>query len=890
MGISQTNCNKIEHLSEPRVFRERLLVRDALTDKLARVTCGQHPLDAYYAPDTVCAVFDEQTGAFRGLVPVQYISQYPMRIFADLLPRKALVLYPEDAPLEDIEPVLSGDSNTLAVAVADGAGNFVGAVTRASLLEALLQWHQSMEYQLMRDNKHLSRRLDELNQASQALLGLLDDTQDIQTLAREGIGILATLIEARYGAVGLLDEAGEWDNFYYTGISPEQARRIGPLPEGKGLLGVVTRENAKLNIRDMASDPRAAGFPPGHPPMSSLLAAPIVYRETMLGRVYLCDKTGGQAFTADDERIVSSFANTFALVLQQAREQHLRRELEARQALAAKVFEHSQAGIMITDAQANIQAVNPAFTLITGYRIEEIQGKNPSVLSSGEHDTVFFQRMWRDLREQGEWQGEIKNRHKNGEINTEWLKINAVYDDCGAVSHYIATFLDISDRLQSNERIRRLANYDVLTDLPNRALARELIKNAILGARAAGRKMALLFMDLDHFKQINDSFGHAAGDQLLQAVTQRLLSCIRAHKSAIPPDAVARQGGDEFTLLLCDLETADEAGLVAQRLLDTFRDPFSIAGQNLYLSLSIGIALSPVDGDNIDDIIRHADMAMYEAKRAGRNTYKYFCREMAAHCSETLGLKNDLHHALEEGQLLLHYQPRLSITSDRVVGFEALMRWRHPQHGLIPPAKFIPLLEESTLFEKIDDWLLKSACRQCREWQEDAGREDLVIAVNLSARQFQSPRVIHSIRDALEAAGLPPRCLEVELTESIAIQDTENTIRVLNELHEMGIKCSLDDFGTGYSSLSYLRDFRLSALKIDKSFVQRIARSSKDDSVIRAVIGIARSLSLQVVAEGVETPEQKAFLQAQGCQEYQGFLFSAPMPAEQAGRLLTPTA
>lgn len=873
---------------EGGVYAESLVVRDALTDKLVRVYAGQHPLDAFYGPDAVCAVFEESDDTFMGLVPVQYITQYPMRIFADLVPRPSTQPFLEDAPLRDVESVLSGDSSTLAVAVTDGEGCFLGAVTRASLLETLIKWHQSIQHVLLTDNQHLSRRLDELNQASQALFGLLDDTQDISLLAQQGIEILATLIEARYGAVGLLNADRSWGSFYYTGISRELAERIGPLPEGKGLLGAVTRGNTILNLADMAADRRASGFPAGHPPMTSLLAVPIAHRDRVLGRVYLCDKADSKLFTADDERIVCSFANTFALVILQAEEQQRRRKLEEQQAVAARVFEHSQTGIVITDRAEKILAVNPAFTLITGYQLVDIRDRSLGELFSGVDDAPFCHEIWRHIRERGEWEGEIRNRRSNGEIYTEWLKICAVFDQDGTVTHYIASFTDITDRVQSDERIRWLANYDVLTELPNRALAREQLKNAILNARAAGRKMALLFLDLDHFKQVNDSFGHASGDQLLQAVTQRLLSSIRAHKHAISHDAMARQGGDEFTILLCDLTSADDAAAVARRLLDDFQAPFTISGRALYMSLSIGIALFPLDADNIDDMIRHADLAMYEAKRTGRNRYQFFNKEMAANSSETLTLKNDLYTALERDQLLLHYQPRLDMDSNRIVGFEALMRWRHPELGLVPPVKFIPLLEESTLFEKVDDWLLRTACRQCREWQTATGRKDLVMAVNLSARQFQNPGIVQSIQSVLEEYGLPPHCLEVELTESIAIQDTGNTIRVLNELHDLGVRCSLDDFGTGYSSLSYLRDFHLSALKIDQSFVQRISLGEKDDSVIKAIIGIAASLDLSVIAEGVETAGQKAFLMAHGCQEYQGYLFSRPLPADEASRLFQP--
>ncbi len=560
--------------------------------------------------------------------------------------------------------------------------------------------------------------------------------------------------------------------------------------------------------------------------------------------------------------------------------------LENRLHLSAMVFEHSQAAIIITDARERIVAVNPAFTLVTGYQPQEVIGKTPRILSSGEQDAGFYRRMWDSIATRGEWQGEIRNRRKNGELYTEWLKINAVHDGEGSVTNYIATFFDITERVQSDEQIRRLINYDSLTGLPNRGLSRELIRQGLLAARDSGRMVSLLFMDLDHFKHINDSLGHQAGDQLLQVVAKRMRACIRSHLRVSEQDLIARQGGDEFTLLLCGLESRDEAAIVARRLLDSFQEPIAVAGRTLYLSLSIGIALYPQDASTIDELVSHADLAMYEAKRRGRNTYCFFHRNMARRSKEILLMKHALHGALEREEFFLEYQPRVSVRDERIVAFEALMRWCHPELGVIPPLRFIPLLEESSLMDGVGEWLLLEACRRCREWQAASGRKSLMVAVNLSARQFRNPNIVAEVERALEESGLAPQCLEIELTESVAIQEVTETVRILDELAGLGVRCALDDFGTGYSSLSYLRDFRLAALKIDKSFVHRIPHQQRDNAVVRAIISTAHALGMKVVAEGVENVQQRTFLQDEGCEEYQGYLFSRPVAAGQALELL----
>jgi len=862
------------------------IVRDALIEQFVRVSGDQYPRQLDCPADTIFAVFDEEDAScFLGIVGPLRISCYPRRIFADLVPSARPAPLADDTPLDTPGLLATVEQADGAVPVVDGAGCFVGALTLTGMLRALLDWQQEACEAQAAEYRHLAL----LTEISWELLELLGDGLGIEALLQRGIETLTGLLGARYGAIGLLDAAGELETFIHTGISAAEAARIGVPPTGRGLLGVILREKTTLNIPDLTADARAGGFPEHHPPMTTLLATPIASREQVLGRIYLCDKVSGASFSVADEQHIRTFANFLALVVLQVRAQTHNQHLQQQLSVAAMVFDHNQAAIIITDSQEHIIAVNPAVTLITGYRPGELIGKTPRMLSSGEMDRAFYKEMWRSIQEQGEWQGEVRNRRKNGECYTEWLKINAVRDEGGTVSHYIATCLDVSDRVHADEHIQRLANYDTLTALPNRALAREQIKHAMLSARESDRQVALLFMDLDHFKEINDTLGHQVGDQLLQLVTQRLGSCIRAHKLMLSQDALARQGGDEFTLLLRDLENAELAVTITHRLLESFQEPFQINGELLHVSMSIGISLFPEDAGTIDDLISHADLAMYEAKRSSDNTYCFFNAEMAVRSSTSLRLKNDLHEALEHGQLLLHYQPIVEMASNRIIAFEALMRWRHPTLGIIQPNQFMPLLEQSSLFEPVGDWLLDTVCRQCRAWQQASGQEDLAVAVNLSANQFQNPRIINVIQAALAKHALPACCLEVELTESIAIQEVDNTVMVLRALAKQGVRCSLDDFGTGYSSLSYLRDFSLSTLKIDRSFVSRVPGSEKDDAVIRAVLGIAASLGLRVIAEGVETEAQRLFLQQEGCHEYQGFLFSRPLPVDQAERLLLST-
>jgi diguanylate cyclase (GGDEF)-like protein/PAS domain S-box-containing protein len=550
-----------------------------------------------------------------------------------------------------------------------------------------------------------------------------------------------------------------------------------------------------------------------------------------------------------------------------------RKRVEAQLGLAAKVFEQSGEGIMITDAQCNIVMVNQAFTAITGFSEAEVLGQNPRMQSSGHHDRAFYSAMWETLATQGRWQGEIWNRRKDGSVYPEQLSIIRVLDAQGEVIHYIGISSDITQHKEAQARIQRLAHFDPLTGLPNRALLNDRVSHDLSTAQRHQAQLAVLFVDLDHFKNVNDTLGHRVGDELLVAIAGRLKAVVR------DVDTVSRQGGDEFILILPDTG-ADGAAHVAGKLLEAVAQPCQIEGFDLTVTLSIGIALYPGDGEDFEALSRSADAAMYRAKHDGRNTYRFFTAEMQARSAHNLQMENALRRVLERNQLLLHFQPQLSLPDNRLIGVEALLRWQHPDLGMIAPADFIPLAEESGQILPIGEWALRTAVQQLKAWM-DAGLAPMTMAVNLSAVQFRHPRLPERVAQILDEMKLPPQYLELELTESVAMDDAPAAIAIMDQLHARGVRMSIDDFGTGYSSLSYLKRFKVHRLKIDQSFVRDINQDPEDRAIVVAIISLAKSLGLQTIAEGVETEGQLAFLHEHGCNEVQGYYFSKPIPADE---------
>ncbi len=549
-----------------------------------------------------------------------------------------------------------------------------------------------------------------------------------------------------------------------------------------------------------------------------------------------------------------------------------RRETDAQLLLAAKLFEQGSEGVIITDAQKRIIKVNPAFTRISGFSEAEALGQNPHILSSGRHDRDFFQAMWSVVESASHWQGEIWNRRKDGSVYPQWLSLSRLVDEAGTTTHYIASFSDITQRKQAEDSIRRLAHFDALTGLPNRALLSDRATQALQLAQRRGEPMALMFLDLDHFKNVNDSLGHRVGDCLLVALAARFKAVLRE------PDTLSRMGGDEFVLLLPNTD-AGGAAHVAGKLLQAATLPYHIEQHELTITPSIGIALYPTDGDNFDTLARCADAAMYSAKQDGRNTFHFHTAEIQAISVRTLRLENGLRRALERGQMQLHYQPQKSLVHGRIVGAEALLRWQHPEFGWVSPAEFIPVAESSGLIASIGEWVLRTAMRQLRVWL-DGGMPPLIMAVNLSAVQFRQQNLPELVQGILEDAGVDPACLELELTESVASENPVNAIGLMNRLHALGVRMSIDDFGTGYSSLNYLKRFKVYKLKIDQTFVSQLSDDLEDQAIVTAIINLARSLGMQTIAEGVETEAQMEFLRDKGCDEIQGYLFSRPLPAD----------
>jgi diguanylate cyclase (GGDEF)-like protein/PAS domain S-box-containing protein len=544
--------------------------------------------------------------------------------------------------------------------------------------------------------------------------------------------------------------------------------------------------------------------------------------------------------------------------------------------MAATVFEHSTSAILITDPAGYIVQANEAFSRVSGYAVEQVLDQLPNMLTVDEQQDAHLRYVLKQLHQHSTWEGEVWLKRRNGEHYPAWVGITAVLDDEGDLASYVCFFSDISERKASEQRIHRLAYYDALTHLPNRTLFQDRLHTALQSAERQKGWVVLMFLDLDRFKPINDSLGHAAGDRMLKEMATRLLGCVD------DDDTVARMGGDEFTLLLqprVNREMAlNRAIHVAEQILGSLVKPFVLEGREFFVTASIGIALSPQDGNELSQLMKNADTAMYHAKERGKNNFQFYQADMNASALERLELESDLRHALEQNEFVLYYQPQFSGDGKRLTGAEALLRWRHPRRGLVPPGDFIPVLEELGLVVDVGDWVISEACRQLKTWHQAKVRVPKV-SVNISARQFSDGQLGTRIANILRDTGLPPACLELELTESILMREVSEAMQILDGLKNLGLSIAVDDFGTGYSSLNYLKQFPIDVLKIDRTFVDGLPSGEQDAQIARAIIAMAHSLNLAVIAEGVETQEQLDFLREHGCDEVQGYLFGRPMPA-----------
>jgi len=540
--------------------------------------------------------------------------------------------------------------------------------------------------------------------------------------------------------------------------------------------------------------------------------------------------------------------------------------------------------MLVTDIDKVILRVNHAFTRITGYSAEEAIGQTPHMLSSGLHNSAFYEAMWESISRTGAWHGEIWNRRKNGEVYPERLAITAVKGDDGIATNYVASMSDITVSRAASEEIKNLAFYDPLTHLPNRRLLVDRLNQALASSARSGRDGALLFLDLDHFKTLNDTLGHDIGDMLLKQVADRLSDCVREG------DTVARIGGDEYVVMLEELsehaiEAAAQAEFIGKKILMTLKLPYQLAMHEHHNTSSIGITLFSDQISGVDEILKQADIAMYQAKKSGRNALRFFDPQMQDSINARADLERELRKAINKKQFHLYYQVQVD-EAEHPIGAEALIRWMHPERGLVSPSHFISLVEETGLILPIGQWVLEAACAQLKKWEQDPVTRNLTLSINVSAKQFRQADFVAQVRAAVKQQSINPVLLKLELTESILLEDIDGTIATMNALKEVGIRFALDDFGTGYSSLQYLKRLPLFQLKIDKSFVRDIAIDSSDQAIVRTIIAMAQTLNLDVIAEGVETEQQQSILLTSGCTHYQGHLFGRPVPIEEFEAIL----
>jgi diguanylate cyclase (GGDEF)-like protein/PAS domain S-box-containing protein len=555
-----------------------------------------------------------------------------------------------------------------------------------------------------------------------------------------------------------------------------------------------------------------------------------------------------------------------------------RKKIEEELKVAAVAFD-SQEGMMVTDTDGKILRVNNAFCKVTGYTEEEVIGKNPSILNSGRHDAAFYDVMWNDINQVGFWEGEIWNKRKNGEIYLEHIIIKAVKNSNGILKNYVGTLTDITASKSAANAIQHLAFYDILTRIPNRRLFLDRLKLALASSMRSGNEGALLFLDLDNFKILNDTLGHDIGDLLLQQAARRIESCVREG------DTVARLGGDEFVVMLeglssQPLEAAAQTEAVGAKILSILGQTYQLAGNEYHITISIGATLFNNHRAGIDELFKQADIAMYQSKKAGRNTLRFFDQQMQASINERVTLERELNQAIVQQQFRLYYQIQVD-SHGKALGAEVLIRWIHPERGLETPAYFIPLAEETGLIIPIGKWVLEKACAQIRKWQKNEITRHLTLSVNVSAKQFHEAFFVDQVQAAVQRYHINPAQLKLEPTESILLENIEATIATMNELKAFGVRFALDDFGTGFSSLQYLKKLPLNQLKIDQSFVRDLASDSNDQAIVKTIIAMAQSLNLEVIAEGVETQEQRLILQHNGCNHFQGYLFGKPVPIEQ---------
>ncbi len=643
---------------------------------------------------------------------------------------------------------------------------------------------------------------------------------------------------------------------------------------GQGACGTAAALGDPVIVAEIGSHPYCAAFVElaDRAEVSACWSIPFKDRTGAVLGVFSVHYRQPRSPTQAELDLIGEFSRIAGLAVERGRA-----DAALRQAAAA--LASTADGVVITDLRPRIVSVNRAFTAITGYAEAEVTGRSPSLLASGREGRSFFRAMWKGLRESGNWRGEIWSRRKDGELFPQLLTLSTVHDEAGQPCNYVGVMTDLSQIKDTEARFEHLAHYDPLTGLPNRLLLQSRLVHALDTAERHKQRLAVLYVDLDRFKNINDSLGHPVGDELLESLARRMLEQLQGD------DTLGRLGGDEFLLILENLHRPEDAAGVATKLIGLLEQPFRLpSGHEVYVGASIGISLYPEDGTSGTELIQHADVAVYQAKESGRNTYSFYTPTMTAAANDRLDLEARLRQALARNEFTLHYQPQIDLDSGALIGCEALVRWNDPQQGLVAPDRFIPLAEETGLIVPLGEWVLREACSQARRWL-DAGFPHLLMAVNLSARQLRQPDLVAHVSAILQETGLPAEVLKLELTESMIMGNAEEAVALLQNLKDLGVRLSIDDFGTGYSSLAYLKRFPIDELKIDRSFVRDIPLDSNDNEIAAAIIGMARGLRLRVIAEGVETEAQKSFLKQCGCHAYQGYLYSRPLPAQEFASL-----
>jgi len=629
----------------------------------------------------------------------------------------------------------------------------------------------------------------------------------------------------------------------------------------RDLVHFVATERTLCTLAEVATRPLLT-----LPLRSSLLQAVRLLREQGFRHLGVTDSYGQPVGLLSHNHILLNMEHLYISELKaalQARDKALRTS-ETSLRLAYKVIEASHDAVMITDAKGIIQSVNPSFCKLTGYSADEALGQTPSLLSSGQHDQLFYQQMWQGLQQQGYWQGEIWNKRKNGEIYPEWLSISAVRNDQGAINQYAAIFSDITERKKREQKIHELAYFDELTGLANRRLFQDRLEQALANAKRHHHQLAVLFLDLDLFKRINDTLGHQAGDEALRQVAKRLQKASRAGES------VARLGGDEFTMLVPECETKEEIVKLAQRIVAQFELPFQIQQNELALTTSVGISIYPQHGHTASELLKCADAAMYQAKESGRNNYSIYNSSLGQRHDQALQLEQALRKALSQQQLQVHYQPKVELKTGQLHSLEALVRWKDQELGQVAPADFIPIAETLGLIHQLGQQVLRQVCHQLQQW----GALAVPVAVNISAKELADPQFLPQLKQILAESEVDPQLLELEITESCLLPErAAETQRVLQKLRQLGIRLAIDDFGTGYSSLSYLRHLPINCLKIDRSFIKTLPDNTNDRQITSAIIAMANAMGLDVIAEGVESQAQQEFLLTAGCKFGQGYWF-----------------